>query len=179
MKRVLWRLTPVFLVLALGLTAGSAGAVTNIGNNWCIGNSSDCVNAWGGGPQVNVYTGGTTANGDFLATTDSNDTANYMLFTNIGAPYYDDCIGDNGNSQTSARAALVGCPGALGGNTAGDGWGTHMVPYVAPYCASGYTAWYDVHWQDWLGPVAGYGNGSAFYLNKQTPYCFRTYPPVG
>src|ERR1700678_2134348 len=31
---------------------------------------------------------------------------------------------------------------------------------------------FDSHWSGYLGPANGYVNGSQFFLNKPTPYCF-------
>ena len=162
--------TTALLGPAVVMTAGPAFA--DIGSNWCIGNSDDCINAWGGGPLVNVYTGGPVTNGLFAPVTDSHGQFGYLLFGHFGVTYSSKCIGDNNNDPNNARAALIACPGANGGSTSGDGWGTHLTEDHTN-CATGYVGYYDTHWRGWLGPVAGYGNGSAFYLNKQSPYCYK------
>jgi hypothetical protein len=144
----------------------------NIGENWCIGNSNDCLNAWNGGPWVKIYTGGPTTNGLFAPTTDSQDRYAYLLFGNFGSPWSSHCIGDAYNDPNDARASLNPCPGALGNDPSGDGWGTHLVEDHTN-CASGYYGWYDSHWGGWIGPVANYTNGSQIYLNKQNPYCYK------
>lgn len=157
--------------------ATPAQAIVNIGNNWCLGTSSSCMNAWSGGPWVKLYTGGDTANGDFTWDHGIALPAQYLVLTNYGSPWANRCIGDANNDAGDARASLDVCPGTGGGSGSGDGWGTHIVRHDE-VCNSGYTAFKDTHWNGWIGPSGNLGNGDQFYLNKPTPWCFRADPPV-
>ena len=161
---------------AAAVTAPPAHAIVNIGNNWCIGDTSLCMNAWNGGPWVKQYTGGTTPNGDFTWDHGTALPAQYLVFTNYASPWANRCIGDANNDAGDARASLDVCPGTSGGSGSGDGWGTHILRDTAS-CANGYVAFKDIHWNGWIGPANITDNGAQYYLNKQTPFCFRAYPP--
>jgi hypothetical protein len=130
---------------------------------------SDCLNAWGGGPYVNVYTGG-DENGDthqHFMVIDENGNQNgtaEIMFTGSGS-WFGQCIGDYNNNSGLADTGLTGCgfPG-----DGGAGWGTQMT-WGTSGCPSG-TAWFhDNHWNGYLAP--GNGNGSHWYLNDQTKTC--------
>jgi hypothetical protein len=129
---------------------------------------SDCLNAWGGGPWVDVYTGGDET-GDthqhFMVIDengDRNGTAEIM-FTGSGS-WNGQCIGDAYNKSGYADTSLDPC--ARPGQSAG--WGTQMT-WGTSGCPSG-TAWFhDNHWNGYLAP--GNGNGSHWYLNDQTKTC--------
>src|SRR6266567_5703512 len=96
-------LTLVSVAILGGVTVSAAEtAQANVGFNWCIGNTSECINAWNGGPWVKLYTGGTTANGDFLGVTGFSNFE-YMDFTNSGSAWYHHCIGDAYNDANDAR----------------------------------------------------------------------------
>ena len=116
-----------------------------------------CLNAWGGGPAVNTYTGGIDRN-------DTNQNFNIidntaggkdLQFTGAG-PNHNKCIGDLGNDPNVARAGLVPCF---------TGWGTNF--HIQQNCNDHtlYT-FVNAHWGGSLGPVANWTNGSPFYLNK-------------
>lgn len=163
------------LVVPAVATATPAFAVD--GNNWCWGNSSDCMNAWNGGPWVKGYTGGDTANGDFIRDFGTSLPSTYLVFWNSSSPWFGKCIGDAYNDPNDARASLDPCPGTNGGGGSGDGWGTHLHSYSNDsICASGYFAFKDDHWNGWVGFADG-SNGSQLYLNKPAPFCFRADPP--
>ncbi len=161
--------------IAAALTASPALAVPNTGNNWCIGNSNDCMNAWNGGPWVKQYTGGPgVANGDFTWDHGSALPAQYLVFTNYGSAWSNQCIGDANNDPNDARASMNACPGATTG-TGTDNWGTHITAYSSP-CSNGYLAFKDNHWNNWIGPANLTDNGAQYYLHKPVPFCFRAYP---
>jgi hypothetical protein len=129
---------------------------------------SDCLNAWGGGPYVNVYTGGdeTADTNQHFMVIDENGNQNgpaEIMFTGHGS-WFGQCIGDASNNQGLADTSLDACAG-LGQNA---GWGTQMT-WGTSGCPSG-TAWFhDNHWNGYLAP--GNGNGSHWYLNDQTKTC--------
>ncbi len=144
---------------------------------WCAYTpGTACLNAWSGGPWVNDSTGGPEtgdSNQDFfLADVDNangNATGNYqIIFAGQGTSWADQCIGDAYNNANDAAVSLDGCGNGTGG---GAGWGTNMHVGTSG-CPSGESWFYDVHWKGYLGPPAGAVNGSHFYLNKPTPYCF-------
>lgn len=122
-----------------------------------------CLNAWGGGPFVNVYRGGP----------ETSDThADFILLDNQATGYYElayvgsggwggRCIGDANNDSTLADASLDSC-GTASGN---QGFGTNM-DWGTNGCPSGEVWVYDYHWNGYLGPPNNYVNGSHFYLNK-------------
>jgi hypothetical protein len=177
MKRLRIMLAALVLAVAGGvfLAAGPAGAIANVGNNWCLGTSAYCMNAWNGGPWVKLYSGGPTANGDFGYSADGGGQYHYLAFGNYGSPWANQCIGDANNDPGDARASLNPCPGLFNNNYSGDGWGTHLT-VVFSVCNPGYYAFHDTHWNGWIGPADTSG-GSQFYLNKQQPWCFKAYDP--
>jgi hypothetical protein len=131
---------------------------------------NDCLNAWGGGPWVNVSTSGDETgdtNQHFMVIDengDQNGTAEIM-FTGNGS-WNGQCIGDASNNSGNADTSLDAC--AAPGQT--PGWGTQMT-WGTSGCPSG-TAWFhDAHWNGYLGPPAGAVNGSHWYLNKPSPVC--------
>jgi hypothetical protein len=131
---------------------------------WCYNNGGyACLNAWGGGPFVNVYRGGpettdTHQNFDIIY----NQATGYYELAYVGSEGYSgECIGDDSNNPTLADAALVPC-GTASGN---QGWGTNM-DWGTNGCPSGEAWFYDYHWNGYLGPPNNYVNGSHFFLNK-------------
>jgi hypothetical protein len=129
---------------------------------------SDCLNAWGGGPWVDVYTGGDET-GDthqhFMVIDengDENGTAEIM-FTGSGS-WNGECIGDAYNNTGYADTSLDAC--ARPGQSAG--WGTQMT-WGTSGCPSGTVWFHDNHWNGYLAP--GAGDGSHWYLNDQTKTC--------
>jgi hypothetical protein len=127
---------------------------------FCIEAADWCLDAWNGGPAVNVYSSNGGANTLFSDITNSNPSYANFEFEGNG-----ECIGDYGNSPSDARAGLVG-----GCGTSGIGWGGN---FGTQFCANNTgIEMYNVHNQGWLGPQNSNGNGTAFYLNKPNPYCF-------
>lgn len=124
-----------------------------------------CLNAWGGGPAVNTYTGGVD-NNDFNQEFNeiSNSAGGIDLQYVGGGPNNGKCIGDLGNSSTVAKAGLVPC---------GSGWGTNFS--VEHNCPNNNLAFKNAHWGGYLGPVDNWTNGSPFYLNKAGAFtwCFE------
>ena len=144
---------------------------------WC--NGTWCLNAWGGGPWVNEYTGGRETGDNhqdfFLADVDNSAgqaTGYYHIIFAGSGSWADQCVGDAYNNSGYADTSLDGCGNATGGGT---GWGTNMeVGYSG--CPDGALWVYDVHWNGYLGP-GGSANGTHWYLNKPSPYCFSiAYP---
>lgn len=156
------------------LAATAAPAFANTGNNWCIGTTSECLNAWNGGPWVKLYTNGTTTNGDFLWDHGLALPAQYLIFGNTASNWFGNCIGDAFNNANDARASLDPCPGQNGGSGSGDGWGTHILRDTT-VCGSGWVAFKDLHWNAWIGPESE-TQGAQIYLNKPNPYCYQAYP---
>src|ERR1700749_3940131 len=69
-----------YLVIHGHRTSGVSYAAGS-GNQWCITDSPYmCLNAWGGGPRVNVWNYGGTGNNDFTAVTLSNGNT-YLKYT--------------------------------------------------------------------------------------------------
>jgi hypothetical protein len=155
-------------VSAFACTAGTAAGLTV--EEWCYDNGGyACLNAWGGGPFVNAYTGGPETrdtNAEFTLIHNSATDYGEIEFIGDGS-YSDDCIGDSNNNPDLADAGLVAC-GTASGN---GGWGTNLAEGTNG-CPSGEMYFFDSHWSGYLGPANNYVNGSQFFLNKPTPYCF-------
>jgi hypothetical protein len=144
---------------------------------WCDTNGGTaCLNAWGGGPWVNVETAGPET-GDinqemFLVNENGNTSGsgnNQIVF--IGNDSWDDqCIGDAYNNPGYADTSLDPCANSYFGTTAG--WGTQMTVGTSG-CPSGEAWFHDNHWNGYLAPANGDPNGSHFYLNDQTKTCFE------
>jgi len=138
---------------------------------WCDYNTH-CLNAWGGGPWVNDYTGGVETRDPYqnFIVVNENGNANgsgysQIMFAAAGNSWSYDCIGDAYNNPGYADTSLDGCGSASGG----QGWGTNMTVGTSG-CPSGEAWFYDAHWGGYL---AGDGaNGSHFYLNDQSKVCF-------
>lgn len=169
-----WRLAAI--TASILLTAGMSGALMATSasasprialdnpGHFCYTTYSPeaCLNAWNGGPWVKVYEGA-ASNDEFDATEEPNGDY-YILFAG-GGPWDDSCVGDAYNNQYRADTSLDPCPGGSNGN---GGWGTN---FIVSRTSQGLWEFYDVHWNDWLCPAAGYTNGSPFYLNA-TPGCY-------
>jgi hypothetical protein len=153
--------------LACGRSAGLAGFV---GEQWCTNNDNVCLNAWGGGPFVNAYTQGVELSDshqefDLMY----NDATGYYELVYMGSGSWSGrCIGDAYNDSGLAYVSLDSC-GTASGN---QGWGTNL-DIGTSGCPSGEAWFYDYRWNGYLGPVDNPGNGSRFYLNKPSPYCFQ------
>jgi hypothetical protein len=162
-------------VLATGMPEASAAS----GQQFCYDNGGyACLNSWGGGPYVNVYTGGpNTQNNDFTLIGGSNGN-NWNLEDTGGNAWSGKCIGDASNESGQANTSLDPC---------GTGWGTNFtIAYGTGDngCPDNTIELYDNHWNGYLGPKntngSGNTNGSAFYLNKpkSTPLCFEMFNAV-
>jgi hypothetical protein len=145
---------------------------------WCENTvGTGCLNAWSGGPWVKDYTGGPETGDDhqvfYLVDVDNsvgNATGNYQIvYDGQGTSWADQCVGDAYNNSGDADTSLDSCGNDTGG---GSGWGTEM-SVGTNGCPSGEAWIHDNHWNGYLGPPAGAVNGSHFYLNKPTPYCFN------
>jgi hypothetical protein len=160
-------------VLAFG--APEASAQQPLTGQWCWDSTGDgnwvCLNAWNGGPWVNVSTNADTQNNDFTIIYNS---AGYAELEDTGGNNYSgECIGDAYNESGEADTSLDPC-----GNTGvAQGWGTNF-NLVTTGCLQGYVAFKNVHWGGYLGPPAGWVNGSHFYLNKPGEYCFAQLDPA-
>jgi hypothetical protein len=142
-----------------------------ISTQYCGPNfGNDCLNAWGGGPYVNVYTGGdetSDTNQNFMVIAengDQNGTAEIM-YTGHGS-WNGRCIGDASNDSTLADVSLDAC--ARPGQTAG--WGTQFT-WGTSGCPSGTVWFHNNHWPGYLGPPDNAANGSHWYLNKPNKVC--------
>lgn len=178
-KTALVALSAVAVICTASVVVATSAFALNQGNNWCLGSTSpgECINAWGGGPWVKLYTGGDTANGDYIWDHGIALPAQYLILSNQGSNWFGNCIGDAYNDPNDARASLDPCPGQNGGSGSGDGWGTHILRDTT-VCSNGWVAFKDLHWGGWIGPE-NEGNGAQFYLNKPSPWCYRADPPVG
>jgi hypothetical protein len=155
-------------ILAIDIPAASAAS----GKQFCFNNGGwACLNSWGGGPWVNVYTGGPngTQNNHF---TIIKTGAYYGIEDTAGNAWNGKCIGDANNKSGDARTSLDPC---------GTGWGTNFVIVFGTGtdgCPAGTDAFYNNHWGGWLGPPDNWVNGSHFYLNKPfhgAVYCFQVH----
>ena len=145
---------------------------------WCENTAGTaCLNAWGGGPWVDDYTAGpeTKDNNQYFFLVNENGNSNgsgYDQLMFVGRTSWGgQCIGDAYNDSSHADTSLDPCGSASGG----QGWGTNLTEGTSG-CPSGESWFYDAHWRGYLGPPAGAVNGSHFYLNKPTPYCFNLEP---
>ena len=157
--------------LTMTLACFAAVGPSVISTQYCGPNfGNDCLNAWNGGPYVNVYTGGDETrdtNQHFMVIDengDQNGTAEIM-FTGSSS-WNGQCIGDASNNSGNADVSLDAC--ARPGQSAG--WGTQFT-WGTSGCPSG-TAWFhDNHWNGYLGPPDNAVNGSHWYLNKPSKVC--------
>jgi hypothetical protein len=119
---------------------------------------------------VKTYTGGpeTSDTNQYFTVFQNDAIGGYTEVGFIGdSSYSGDCIGDSNNNPNLANAGLVSC-GTASGN---EGWGTKIV-YGTTGCPSGEYYLFGQHWDGYVGPPDGYVNGSDFFLNEPTPYCF-------
>ena len=144
---------------------------------WCETTAGiACPNAWSGGPWVNDSTTGFESGDNhqnfFLSGVDNangNFTGTYQLVFAGSGSWAGQCIGDAYNNSGDADTSLDGCGNGTNG---GSGWGTNFTVGTSG-CPTGYMWFHNNHWNGYLGPPAGAVNGSHFYLNKPTPYCFN------
>jgi hypothetical protein len=190
----------VFCVVVIGLfgagyvvlkghsAKGTSHAAAGYGNQFCTTNylghtNLMCLNAWGGGPWVNVYTHLGTINNDFTLGK-SNSYWSLSLTGGTNIRWIDQCIGDAYDNAGSEETSLDPCPHAAypGHPAYNGGWGTNFIPIP---CTGGYE-FKNVHWTDddrvgnpnldnrWLAPN-GWGNNANFVLNSPKAYCFKKY----
>jgi hypothetical protein len=138
----------------------AASAAT--GNGYCLivpAGLPECLNAWGGGPYVNVETNpGPGIQNNLFEIIYEPDNFVELQFVG-GGTWSGECIGDAKNLPGSANASLDPC----GTDGANAGWGTQFRLYSM---GSQGKAFYDMHWSGFLGPQTNPVNGSPFYLNK-------------
>jgi len=154
-------LAMVAIVTATGLSFVATSGVASASQYCYIGDY--CLNAWGGGPDVKVYTIGVNNNNFGLA---ANGSAWNIKYQGGGA-YNGYCISDYGNDSGNARAELISCGGG-----AGTPWGAN---FDLLNCNSGGYLGYvfnNIHWGAYLGPVSA-TVGQPFYLNKPTGWCMQ------
>jgi hypothetical protein len=151
------------MALSLSQTAEAAS-----GNQFCSVGPEVCINAYQYGPWVKVWTSrGSTAN-DFTLGYDSTLGVYYLRFTG-GGTWNNYCIGDANNDPNDARTAMGACPS---GSNSG-GWGTNFYLDLSD-CGSGAEAFQNKHFNGYMSP-SGFSNGSQYYLNAGSPFCFYTY----
>ncbi len=149
---------------------GTSHAAAGYGNQLCTTyhNTLTCLNAWNGGPWVDVYSHLGTGNNDF-----SIGAANgYWHIADTGngnISWIGKCIGSAYNDPNGDEASLDPCPysGYSGG------WGTNFIRYN---CSGGYE-FKDVHSGKYLFPN-GWANGANFDLYGSSAFCFRLYSPA-
>jgi len=161
-------LSAVFLMLGAS-TVFTSSASAGTGNEWCMtSTNSKCINAWGGGPFVKLYTGqGGGANSDF---TSLGLSGHIVLQFTGNSGWAGRCIGDAYNDPDNPSVSLDDC-----GFSGSGGWGT-LFTFGSSGCPSGYVWYQNVHWTGYLGPQDSNTNGSPFYLN-QGKTCFKAFPP--
>lgn len=146
-------------------------ATMSYGAQFCYYNGGyACLNAWGGGPWVNTYTGGpdgADTNADF-GTININGILE-IEYTGGGA-WNGECIGDAYNRSGYADTSLDSCGNV---NNGGAGWGTSFTEGNSG-CPTGKDWFYNNHWGGYLGPPNGWINGSHFYLNNTARICFSS-----
>lgn len=160
----------VVVLATLGIVLPATAAFADSGPiQACIGTVTPwCLDAWNGGPLIKVYGTNGGQNTVFDTITNQNQTQFTQIEFDPGGILQGQCIGDVGNNPNDARSGFVtGCGGS------GIGWGGN---WGVQNCASnqGVEFW-NAHWNGWLGPENANGNGTQFYNNKPTPYCFLIY----
>ncbi len=152
----------IVLIAGFSMTFGSSTAhALVLGNEYCIG--TECLNAWNGGPYVNVENGFPLTNNYFTAANDTASGSWYIEDTD-GGHWDGNCIGDWYNSPDYSNSSLDPCPS----ETSGGGWGTNWSYHS---CDDGNgVAFKNNHTGGYLYPT-GSANGDAF--NNDGPYtCF-------
>jgi hypothetical protein len=161
-------LLPISVVMATGITEASA-ATSYQYCAWPGGIGPACLNAWGGGPNVNVEESDNPniQNNRFVAINEGGGS--YQIQFLGGGPKNGDCISDANNDPNNAVAALLPCHDHSGLAP----WGSVFNDNTS--VCSGLNGFYNTHWRGYLGPPSGFVNGSHFYLNKpsSSPVCFE------
>ena len=145
-------------------------------DGFCGDDGYQCLNAWGGGPWVKVYTGGANSvNNNFGVQTWTGLPGNPVQIdfegtgSGTGQGWQFDCVGDAYNETGKADTSLDPC-GLDGGAAAG--WGTL---FNESSCGNGGYEFYNLHWKAYLAPPSHAVNGSEWYLNTKAAYCFGGY----
>jgi len=176
------RIDPVTMTFACLAAVGPGAIGTITSTQYCGPNfGSDCLNAWGGGPYVNVYTGGdenSDTNQHFMVINEVDQNGNQtgtaeIMFAGSGSSWFGQCIGDASNNSGLADVSLDAC--AIPGQTAG--WGTQFT-WGTSGCPSGTVWFHDNHWNGYLGPPDNPVNGSHWYLNKPSKVCLDIWTDV-
>ena len=170
-KKIMIILSGLFLVVGLtGIFAPNALAGT--GNEWCLtSTASKCINAWGGGPFVKLATGHLTGpNNDFTVVGAGGGNVTLRFSGNSSWADGQHCIGDAFNDPDRADTSLDICNGV------DYGWGT-LFTVGGSGCPIGYSWFHNNHWGGYLGPQDSNTNGSPFYLNKGTKFCYLSTSP--
>jgi hypothetical protein len=161
-------LLPIGVVMATGTTEASAATPYQY-CDYLNYPPRACLNAWSGGPNVNVETSDNpNIQNNRFEVLPAGSGYVQIQFVGGGSQYNGYCIGDLGNNQDNATAGLVPCHDHSGN----AGWGTLFTNGHS--CGS--DTFHNAHWNGYLGPVDGYVNGSHFYLNKPTTICFSSEP---
>jgi hypothetical protein len=164
--RITAMLTACLVAIGFGSFLTAAPSFAQAGGDQFCFSTSYCINAWNGGPYIDVY-GPNVANNVFSLVQNGNYWD--LQFTNTASGSYGECIGDYGNSSTNARAALDSDDCAAGQIA----WGANFTTPTAG-CPPGEFALRNVHWGGYLGPsTSGLGNGDAFYLNNADEFCYN------
>jgi hypothetical protein len=166
------------LALALGalipfaITAPGAHAASGQCLYWPDSGHPTALNAWNGGPFVNVYHSCAYPNDAFFVIAVPN--SNYVQIRFQGdSGWAGRCVGDAYNDPNNASTSLDACSPA--------GWGTLFIERTSG-CSSGQVAFKNAHWSavtghdTFLGPPDNYIDGSPFYLNKPGYFCFTGGP---
>jgi hypothetical protein len=167
------RLAPRFQMTEARAASDIATGITRTDYTgwWCYkagGGPYACLSVSGNmGPWVVVSTAG--PNGDVFDEFDVHQESDGYWDIESGAPG-GGCVGDAYNESGYADTSLDPC---------GTGWGTNFEAYIGTssgVCPNNSSvAFYNTHWKGWLGPPVPWSNGSEFYLNKSTPFCFGWY----
>jgi hypothetical protein len=155
------------IVLTAGslLAFGSGHALAVTGGQYCGGDA--CINAWGGGPWVNVETSMGAAPNDEFYIGHLNNGNTYVEFVG-GGQWSGWCVGDAHNDPHNIFTSLEQCPT----NSNSGGWGTNFKEVDSE---DGF-ALKNIHWEGYMVP--GGGNGSNFVLNGNTPYYYTYLDPT-
>lgn len=145
-------LLPVGAALAIGVPEASAASV----QQFCYydaGGHPACLNAWGGGPYVNVETSDNTViqNNHFQLREESNGYVELQFAG--GGKWNGRCIGDASNDPNLADTSLDAC----GSITNGAGWGTQFqIAYGTGDngCPDNTIFFYNNHWSSVTGKAA-------------------------
>jgi len=155
-------------IVAVTVAATGIAFVSSTGmasaTEYCAAGITACLNAWGGGPAVNVYNPN-TPNDNFILL---GGSGMYYNIKYAGSGLYNGaCISDALNDPNNARAGLVSC-----GGSAGTPWGANFSP--SNCTSNNYPGFIfkNIHWSNgYLGPQTN-TIGAPFYLNKPSGWCF-------